>query len=144
VNEPIISEVRRLVETETFLEGAAEHTDGLAGYVRDFLKKNGGLPNEQARPWTAELCAEKLHIPAPTLRRWMGADQQEPAPVSNQKPAAQKVARSHTKAVLADPIQRVAVLEALPPDVRDELRAELIDLDLPGTATCRHCSTHCP
>jgi len=143
MNEPVIIEARRLVEKRTFLRGAATHTDGLAGYVQSFLKENGSLPDETGRAWTVESCADALKIPPPTLRRWMGADLGEPTPfLPNSRSNVTR--RSNAKAALADPDQRRAVLESLPTDVRDEVRADLLYLDAPGTTQCRHCSQHCP
>lgn len=138
--------IRQVVRTEDFISGAADHIDGLAGYVRRFLKKNGGRLNEYGREWTSESCANALKIPAPTLRRWIGEaapDQEKPAPLKDGK-AAVTPEQSNTKKVLSDAAQRRAVVAALPPEVRDELRADLIDLDMPRTAQCRHCPSHCP
>lgn len=171
MSEPveIITAVHRLVETKTFLSGAGKHTKGLASYVRDFLVENGGLPNEYGRKWTFQMCAEQLDIPAPTLRRWVKklpplpgdadllvtddtpSDQQESAPYTDdgvtQEPAVtenQRVKRSVAKSELADPDERKAVLEALPAEVRDEVRGDLMELDSPSTTWCRHCAHHCP
>ena len=144
-NEPVILEARRLVETRTFIKGAQDHVDGLAGYVRGFLRKNEGLLNEHGRAWSVESCADALKIPSGTLHRWMGSDQGVSAPVITPQTNRERVARSNTRAVLADENQRRAVISSLPPELRDELKADLIDLDLPGARTMRHgrCS-HCP
>jgi hypothetical protein len=115
--------IRRLqvVSTEAFMQGAMTHVAGLAGYVREFLEENKGKVNEHGREWTVELCASRLNISSGTLHRWMGLDQGKPAPVSNQKPAAQKVARSHAKAVLMDPEQAAKVIASLPKADRDRI-----------------------
>src|SRR6266540_4046657 len=139
--------VQRIVETRRFLDGAMQHIDGLTGYVNSFLAECKGPPpaaNENGRPWTVESCADALKIPAPTLRRWMGPDQQESAPVLPST-KAQKVGQSHAKKVLRDPEQRRPVLESLSPADRDEVRGELIEMDLPRDSTrCSHCPSHCP
>jgi hypothetical protein len=124
-----IIEIRRVVETRDFLRGAREHTDGLAGYVRDFLKKNRGIQNENGRAWSAEACADALQIPAGTLRRWIAHDLRKPTPVITPGSNREKVARSNTRAILRDPEQRRAIIESLQSEVRDELRADLIEMD---------------
>jgi hypothetical protein len=136
-----ITAVQELVSVKVFLAGAAEHIDGLAGYVRDFLAEHGGELNDRLRPWTAESCADALKIPAATLRRWL--EQGESAPVLPIAKAEQ-VKVSHAKSALRDPVQRRAVVEGLSTGQRDELRADLISIDTPGSTECRHCAIHCP
>lgn len=133
--------IQELISVKMFLAGASEHIDGLAGYVRDFLAEHEGEPNDRTRPWTVESCADALKIPAATLRRWL--DQGESAPVLPFAKAEQ-VKVSHAKSALRDPVQRRAVVEGLSTGQRDELRADLISVDIPGSTECRHCATHCP
>lgn len=133
-----IAAVQIVVSRKMFLAGAQEHVDGLAGYVRDFLAEHGGELSDTPRPWTVESCADALKIPAPTLRRWL--DQGKPAPVRT--PGRRE--RSSARSVLRDPVQRRAVVEGLPTEVRDELRADLMLVDSPESTQCRHCLTHCP
>jgi len=150
----VVTGMWREVTTSTFLEGAQEHRDGLAGYVRDFLKKYEGKPNEFGRAWSPETCADALKISSGTLGRWLSdvgyepRDQQESAPYTpEQKRESERgrVRESTARSVLIEPEERRPLLAALPSDVRDEIRAELIDLDVPSEATrCRHCPTHCP
>jgi hypothetical protein len=142
-----VAEVIEIVRVEAFLAGSTEHVEGLAGYVRDFLKAHKGAVNESGRLWTAESCADALKIPPRTLRRWMGADQGKPTAITrevNRERVARSRTRSTTRAVLRDPEERRAVIRSLPPEGRDELRAELVDVDEPKAVKCRHCPTHCP
>lgn len=153
MNEPVIVRARGMVTTRTFVFGAFKHTDGLGGYVRDFLEENGGLVNENGREWTPESCANALKIPPRTLRRWMyipadtespkGSDQQGPAAFLPEERAT-ITRRSNAKNALSDPEQRAGVIEVLSTEVRDELRADLIAYDLPDATVCRHCPNHCP
>lgn len=146
MGEAVVIEAFKVVRSKRFLDEVGEHIDGLAGYVREFLDEHRGKVNEHGREWTAELCAELLGIPSGTLHRWMRVpDQGEPAPVITPGTQRERVARSNTKAVLRDPVQRRAALQALPSEVRDELRADLLDIDIPhDTTRCFHCPNHCP
>jgi hypothetical protein len=136
---PEIIAVREQVSTRTFLSGAREHTEGLAGYVRDFLAEHAGVGNENGRAWTVESCADALGISPPTLRRWL--DQGKPAPLNT---STRRARESNARTARRDPEQRRAVVDSLPSEVRDELRAELVATDSPHSTPCRHCPTHCP
>lgn len=126
MNHLEIVAIQEIVSIKKFVAGAQEHVDGLAGYVRDFLAEHGGERNDQMRDWTVESCADALKIPPKTLRRWL--DQGKPAAVPTAK--AEQVKVSHARSALRDPVQRRAVVESLPTDVRDELKADLIEHDV--------------
>jgi hypothetical protein len=134
-----------MVETRTFQRGAKRHTDAVGRYVKAFLAENSGLSNEHGRKWSLRLCADVLGVPVTTLHRWVGkvAEADDGVPYKEQ-PSSAKVRESTTRSVLSKPEERREVIAALPDEVRDELRSELIEMDLPGSTSCRHCAAHCP